>query len=267
MKSNIKSFSKFNESREEISMSQFPIWSSKVAHRDGTISQISKNIKINDDEIREQLWDIEDNTDLEYKFEQNFEIKSIDQIIYKFKIQFNFSGEKSRTIDSYIKYYQKASDYFVEIKNISSRISKFFGFEESHFRVVHNCPIDQCGYIKIFLEFTKEIKSDEIKSKYLEYLDKSKNIDRNSVIFDPNVAVESIIRYMEENGVSIPSDYVSWTSSIYGYEIYICLGGQEEYKVTLEDLDENGDKIILIDWDHVDSLIDSIKDEQQEFLD
>ena len=83
MKSNIKSFSKFNESREEISMSQFPIWSSKIAHRDGTISKISKDIKIDDDEIREQLWDIEDGTELEYKFEQHFEIESIDYINHK----------------------------------------------------------------------------------------------------------------------------------------------------------------------------------------
>lgn len=71
---------------------------------------------------------------------------------------------------------------------------------------------------------------------------------------------------MEENGVIYSSDYVSWTSSMYGYEIYISLGGQDDYKITLEDIDESGDKLILIDWDHVDSLIDSIKDEQ-EFLD
>lgn len=97
MKSNIKRFRKFNESREEINMSQFPIWSSKVANRDGSISQISKDIKIGDDEIQEQLWEIEDSTDLEYKFEQYFEIESIDHINHKLNFEFNFLGEKSKT--------------------------------------------------------------------------------------------------------------------------------------------------------------------------
>lgn len=261
MKSNIKSFSKFNESREEISMNQFPIWSSKIAHRDGTISQISKNIKIDDDEIREQLWDIEDNTDLEYKFQHIFKIESIDQFIYELNFEFNFIGDELGSIDSYIQHYQKSSNYFSELKKLEFKFKKIFEFDQSDFWVTSNLMgrlVDK----KITLKFTKRIKSDEIKSKYLEYLDKSKNIDRNSVIFDPDVAAESVIQHMEENGVHNPSDYVSWTSSIYGYEIYICLGGQEEYKVTLEDLDENGDKIILIDWEMVDELIETIKSEQ-----
>lgn len=262
MKPNIKSFSKFNESREEINMNQFPIWSSKVAHRDGTISHISKDIKIYDDEIQEQLWEIDDNTDLEYKFEQHFEIESIDQIIYKLNFEFNFLGGESKSIDSYIQYYQKVSNYFSELKKLESRLKKFFELDQSDFNVNTSRPIGRCGDIKIALKFTKKIKSDEIERKYLEYLDKSKNIDRNSVIFDPDVAAQSVIQHMEENGVHNPDDYVFWTSSIYGYEIYISLGGQEEYKVTLEDLDESGDKIILIDWEHVNSLIDSIKDEQ-----
>lgn len=273
MKGNIKSFRKFNESREEINMSKFPIWSSKIARRDGTISKISKDIKIDDDEIREQLWDIEDGTELEYKFEQHFEIESIDHINHKLNFEFNFVGGGSKDIDSYIQYHQKASNYFSELKNLESRLKKFFEFDQSDFQVNASRPIGRCGDIKIVLKFTKKFKNDEIKSAYLEYINnlksidkKSPSIDKKSPIFDPQVAVELVIKHMEENGVINPDDYVSWTSSIYGYEIYISLGGQDEYKITFEDIDENGDKLILIDWDHVDSLIDSIKDEQ-EFLD
>jgi len=265
MKSNIKSFSKFNESREEISMSQFPIWSSKIAHRDGTISKISKDIKIDDDEIREQLWDIEDGTELEYKFEQHFEIESIDYINHKLNFEFNFVGDELGSIDSYIQHYQKSLNCFSELKKLEFKLKKFFEFDQSDFRVTSNLMVGRLVDKKITLKFTKKFKSDEIKRKYLEYLDKSKNIDRNSVIFDPDVAAQSVIQHMEENGVHNPDDYVFWTSSIYGYEIYITLGGQEEYKVTLEDLDESGDKIILIDWEHVNSLIDSIKDEQSDY--
>lgn len=265
MKVNIKSFTKFNESREEINMSQFPIWSSKIAHKDGTISEISKDIKIDDDEIREQLWDIEDNTDLEYKFQHIFKIESIDQIIYELNFEFNFVGDESKSIDSYIQYYQKASNYFSELKNLESRLKKFFDFEQSDFQVNTSRPIGRCGDIKIILKFTKRVKSDKIKGKYLEYVDKSKklytsikNSTNTTAIFDPEVAVKLVVNHMEENGVINPDDYVSWTSSIYGYEIYISLGGQEEYKITQEGIDENGNKFILIDWDHVNELIEII---------
>lgn len=265
MKGNIKSFRKFNESRGEINMSKFPIWSSKIAHKDGTISKISKDIKIDDDEIREQLWDIEDGTDLEYKFEQHFEIESIDHINHKLNFEFNFVGGESKDINS-IQYHQKASNYFSELKNLESRLKKFFEFDQSDFQVNASRPIGRCGAIKIVLKFTKKFKNDEIKRAYLEYINSPKSIDKKSPIFDPEVAVELVIKHMEENGVIYSSDYVSWTSSMHGYEIYISLGGQDEYKITFEDIDENGDKLILIDWDHVDSLIDIIKDEQ-EFLD
>ncbi len=265
MKSNIKRFRKFNESREEIDMSQFPIWSSKIARRDGTISKISKDIKIDDDEIREQLWDIEDGTDLEYKFEQHFEIESIDHINHKLNFEFNFMGDELGSIDSYIQHYQKSLNYFSELKKLEFKLKKIFEFDQSDFRVTSNL-MGRLADKKITLKFTKKFKSNEIKSAYLEYINNLKSIDKKSPIFDPQVAVELVIKHMEENGVIYSSDYVSWTSSMYGYEIYISLGGQDDYKITLEDIDESGDKLILIDWDHVDSLIDSIKDEQ-EFLD
>ncbi len=267
MKGNIKSFRKFNESSEEINMSQFPIWSSKIAHRDGTISKISKDIKIDDDEIREQLWDIEDSTDLEYKFQHIFKIESIDQIIYELNFEFSFMGNDPKGIDSYIQYHQKASNYFSELKKLESRLKNFFGFEKSEFQVNTSRPLvattGRFGDIKIALKFTKRVKSDEIKRAYLEYINSLKGIDKKSPIFDPQVAVELVIKHMKENGIIYPNDYLSWTSSMYGYEIYISLGGQDDYKITFEDIDENGDKLILIDWDHVDSLIDSIKDEQE----